>query len=241
MKNLLSTAVIITTLLASCSSEDIENTKNLDNSTAKEESTKAGKMLRSPQNTANLYDMAGKIHNDILEVYLGANPALSTIAEISQRVDSISALNNDLLNLETSSPIIYGEIQQIIDNAQIELEQAIANSPLTPTAKDYLSIFMASMLLWEPNEYSVIHQLIVSFEAFVLSNTQFSMEEKRIILTTCSITRYSVYFAKERKDKDWETSVGNRAGALQGAVANSSAAIKRAVVAGIMIQNLPAQ
>ncbi len=239
MKNLLS-LVIIASLLISCNTEDIENTENLENSTAKDESYKAEKMLTGfqPENTANPYDVAGKIHNDILDAYLTGYHTCSTIAQVSQKVDSISALNNDLLSLETSSPIIYGEIQEIIDNPQIELEQAIASSPMTSTAKDCLTGFMASMLLWEVNEYSVIHQSIISFEASVMSNSQFSNEEKRIILTTSSITRYAIYYTRERKDKDWETSVGNRVGAVQGAVANSSAAVKRSTVAGIMIQNM---
>lgn len=239
MKNLLS-LVIIASLLISCNTEDIENTENLENSTAKEKSIKTGKMLTGlqPENTANPYDVAGKIHNDILDAYLTGYHTCSTIAQVSQKVDSISALNNDLLSLETSSPIIYGEIQEIIDNPQIELEQAIASSPMTSTAKDCLTGFMASMLLWEVNEYSVIHQSIISFEASVMSNSQFSNEEKRIILTTSSITRYAIYYTRERKDKDWETSVGNRVGAVQGAVVNSFAAVKRSTVAGIMIQNL---
>lgn len=204
MKNLLS-LVIITSLLSSCTDENIENTKNLDNSTAKEESTKAGKMLTgvNPQNTANPYDVAGKIHNAILEAYLTGNYTYGTIAQISQRVDSISALNSDLLSLQTSPAAIYGEIQEIIDDPQKELEQAITNAPMITTAKNCLSSFMASMLLWQNNEYSVIHEAIISFESNVLSNIQFSNEEKRIILTTSSITRYAVYYAKKRKDKDW--------------------------------------
>lgn len=242
MKNLLS-LVIITSLLSSCTDENIQSTKNSDNSIAKEEHHKTGKMLTgvNPENTANPYDVAGRIHNAILDAYLTGNHTCGTIAQISQQVDSISALNSELLSLETSPATIYGEIQEIIDDPQTALEQAITNAPMTSSAKNSLSGFMASMLLWQDNEYSVIHESIISFEAAVLSNAQFSNEEKRIILTTSSITRYSIYYAKERKDKDWETSVGNRTGAVQGAVANCSAAIKRAAVAGIMIQNLPAQ
>lgn len=238
MKNLLS-LVIITSLL-SCTNENFESTENLDNSTANGQHNKTRKKLTAadPENTVNPYDISGKIHNAILDAYLTGNHTCSTIAQISQRVDSISALNSDLLSLETSPSAIYSEIQEIIDDPQTELEQAIAHAPMTNTAKDCLSGFMASMLLWEADEYSVIHEAIISFEASVMSNVQFSNEEKRIILTASSITRYSVYYAKERKDKDWETSVGNRAGAVQGAVANCSAAIKRATVAGIMIQNL---
>lgn len=240
MKNLLSTLVIFTSLLISCTDENIENSETQEGKIFKEKSINSGKMATAvnPENTGNPYDIAGKIHNDILDAYLTTNHTCSTIAQVSQKIDSISALNNDLLTLASSSPIIHGEIQEIIDNPQIELEQAIAASPMTTTAKDCLTGFMASMLLWQANEYSVIHQSIISFEAAVVSNSQFSSEEKRIILTTSSITRYAIYYTKERKDKDWETSVGNRVGAVQGAVANSSAAVKRSTVAGIMIQNL---
>lgn len=243
MKNLLSLLVIITSLLVSCTSENIDDTEPLDSEVLKEKSVNTGKMLTTdnPANPANPYDIAGKIHNDILDSYLTGNHSCTTIAEISQKVDSISALNSDLLNLATNLPISYGEIQEIIDDPQLELEQTIANAPMTNTAKECLSDFMASMLLWEGNEYSVIHQSIISFETSVVSSVMFSTEEKRIILTTSSIARYSMYYSKKRKDKDWETSVGNRAGALQGAIDNSCTAIKKSTVAGIMIQNLQTQ
>jgi len=239
MKNLLS-LVIFTSLLISCTDENIENTEIPESNIFKEKSINAGKMITvlNPENTGNPYDIAGKIHNDILDAYLTGNHNCTTIAQVSQKVDSISAMNNDLLNLETSSPIPYGDIQEIIDNPQTALEQAISSSPMTSTAKNCLSGFMASMLVWQANEYSAIHQSIISFEASVISNSQFSNEEKRIILTTSSITRYALYYTKERKDKDWETSVGNRAGAVQGAVANSCSAIKKSTVAGIMLQNM---
>ena len=42
-----------------------------------------------------------------------------------------------------------------------------------------------------------------------------SSEDKRIILTTTSIIRYSAY-KKKRKDKDWETSVTSIAAAVSG-------------------------
>lgn len=243
MKNLLLSLVIITSLSVSCTNENIDNTEIPGSTLTEEKSKKTAKLLQnlSPENSANAYDIAGKIHNDILDVYFSGNYTCNTIAQISQKVDSISALNNDLLNMGTNLTSNFQEIQEIVDDPQIKLEQAIANSSMTDNAKICLSNFMASILLWETNEYAIIHQSIISFEASVISNTQFSSEDKRIILTTSSITRYSSYYAIERKDKDWETSVGNRVGAVQGAVDNSSTAVNKSVVTGLMIQNLQTQ
>jgi hypothetical protein len=240
MKNLLLLLVVLASLLVSCTSESIDNTKILDDGLIENKSKKTAKLLQnlSPENPANEYDIAGKIHNDILDVYLSGNYSYNTIAQISQKVDSISALNSDILNMATSLPCNFQEIQETVDDPQIKLEQAIANSSMTNAAKISLSNFMDSILLWETNEYAIIHQSIISFEASVISNTEFSNEDKRIILTTSSIARYSSYYAKERKDKDWETSVGNRVGAVQGAVANSSTAINKSIVTGLIIQNL---
>ncbi|MGO4770882.1 hypothetical protein ACEN2I_04420 [Flavobacterium sp. W22_SRS_FK3] len=240
MKIFLLLLVILTSLSVSCTNDNIDNTEVLGSTLTEEESKKTAKLLQnlSPENPANAYDIAGKIHNDILDVYLSENYPFNTIAQISQKVDSISVLNSDLLNMAISLPCNFQEIQETIDDPQIKLEQAIANSSMTNAAKISLSNFMDSILLWETNEYAVIHQSIISFEALVISNTQFSNEDKRIILTTSSIARYSAYYAKERKDKDWETSVGNRVGAVQGAVANSSTAINKSIVTGLIIQNL---
>jgi len=237
MKNFLLLLVILTSILFSCTSENMESSiSNL----VEEKSKNTAKLLQnlSPENPANAYDIAGKIHNDLLDVYLSCNYTFNTIPQISQKVDSISALNNDLLILGTNLPANFQEIQETVDDPQTKLEHVIANSSMTNAAKICLSNYMASLLLWETNEYSIIHQSIISFEASVVGNTQFSSEDKRIILTASSIVRYSTYYAKERKDKDWETSVGNRVGAVQGAVANSSTAVNKSIVTGLLIHNL---
>lgn len=239
MKNFLLPTVIFASLLISCTDELIENTKT-DSSKIEGRSKNTAKTAETtnPANPANSYDIAGKIHNDLLDAYPAASFGTGTISQVSHKIDSISALNNDLLGLETNLPVSFSEIQQIIDSPQLKLEQAIANSGMTTAAQASLSGFMASLLLWDADEYGEIHQSIVSFEASVISEPQFTAEDKRIILTTSSIARYSLYYAKERKDKDWETSVGNRVGAVQGAISNSCTAVKKSVLAGIIIQNL---
>ncbi|MDA6069534.1 hypothetical protein NJT12_07880 [Flavobacterium sp. AC] len=191
----------------------------------------------NPENTANAYDIAGKIHNDLLDAYLSGNFSDQTISAISSKIDSISLLNSDLQNLPSYYPINFQEIQGIVDSPEMQLEQIIANSWMSTGSKNCLSEFMSLAALWQNSGYDAAYQSIISFEAAVANNQQFSAEEKRIILTSSAITRYSLYYASERKDKDWETSVGNRVGAVQGALSNSATAVTRSLLAGILSSN----
>lgn len=240
MKNFLFPLTLLTSLLVSCTNENMDEAEIVTTGPNNGQTTKLSQNL-SPENPANPYDIAGKIHNDILDVYLSGNYSASTTAEIAQKVDSIAALNTDFVNSGTNLPINFTEIQAIIDAPQAQLQQEITTAPMTNNAKICLSNFMDSFALWEADEYAVTHQSIIYWENSVINNPQFNTEEKRIILTTSSIARHSLYYARERKDKDWETSVGNRAGAVQGAVDNCCTAINRSIVAGLLIYNLQNQ
>lgn len=242
MKNLLLFAVVLASLLISCTNDShFDETGILNNNIISYKKTNKLNQTPGPENPANAFDYTGKIHNEILDVYLSGNYSANTATEIAQKVDSIATLNSEFLSLEANIPINFSEIQSIIDAPQSQLQQEIAACPMTNNAKNCLSNFMDSLQLWEIDEYAVIHQSVISWENSVINNPQFSSEEKRIILTSSSIARHSMYYAKERKDKDWETSVGNRAAAVQGAVNNCSTAINRSIVAGLLIYNLQNQ
>lgn len=244
MKNISLGLVILLLLIVSCTTENINDTYSIDNKVSDKKSGKSAHLVQnlSPENPANVYDLTGKLHNDILDVYLAGNYKHSTITQISQQVEAIAAVNKDLilLDLETNQPINLEEIQEIVNNPQVKLDETIANSSMTNAAKRSLSSFLNTAILWENNEYGEIYNSIISYESSVITNTKFTDEDKRIILTTSSIARFSLYYAKERKDKDWDGSVGNLAGAYSGAINNSFIAVSRSLVTGIMINNLVA-
>jgi hypothetical protein len=242
MKNISLGLVILPLLILSCTTDTIENTESINGKVSSKKSEKSGRLVQNPtpENPANIYDLAGKLHNDILDVYLAGNYQYNTIAQISQQIEAIAAENNDLmlLNLGTNLPINLDVIQEIVNNPQTKLDEAIANSTMTNVAKSSLSSFMDDVLLWESNPYEEIYQSIVAYESSVIANAEFNDEDKRIILTTSSIVRYSLYYVKERKDEDWDSSIGNRVGGLSGAIDNSSSAVKYSLVTGIMINDL---
>ncbi|MDI5894827.1 hypothetical protein [Flavobacterium algoritolerans] len=242
MKNISLGLVILSLLIVSCTTDSIDNTESINGKVSSKKSEKSARLVQNltPENPANIYDFAGKLHNDILDIYLTGNYQYNTIAQISQQVEAIAAENNDLmlLNLGTNLSINLDVIQEIVNNPQAKLDEAIANSTMTNVAKGSLSSFMNDVLLWKNNSYEEIYQSIISYESSVMTNPEFNNEDKRIILTTSSIVRYSLYYDPPRKDEDWDSSVGHRVGGLSGAIDNSSTAVIRSLVAGIMINNL---
>ena len=243
MKNISLGLVILPLLIISCTTDAIDTADTIDSKISGKKSEKGARLMQtlSPENPENVYDYAGKLHNDLLETYLAGNYQYSTIAQISEQVEAIVAMNSDvaLLNLETSVPVNLEEIQAIVNNPEAKLDEAIANSSMTSAAKISLSSFMNAALLWKNEEYGAIYQSIISYESAVMTNTEFSGEDKRIILTTSSIARYSLYYDKKPPyDEDWGTSVGNRVGGVSGAIDNSLTAISRSLITGIMISNL---
>lgn len=233
MKNFLISMLAV--LALSCTNDYV--TENSISNIKKKDALSKKNAGLNPENTANAYDIAGKIHNDLLDAYLSGNFSDQTISTISSKIDSISFLNSDLQNLPSHYPVNFHEIQGIVDSPEMQLEQIIANSSMSMASKNCLSEFMSSAALWQNSDYDAAYQSIISFEAAVINNQQFTAEEKRIILTSSAITRYSLYYASERKDKDWETSVGNRVGAVQGALSNSATAVTRSLLTGILSSN----
>jgi hypothetical protein len=233
MKNFLISMLAV--LAVSCTN-DYAGEDSISNFKKKDATSKKNAGL-NPENTANAYDIAGKIHNEILDVYLSGNFSDHTINAVSSKIDSISFLNRDLQNLPSHYSANFQQIQEMVDSPEMQLEQIIANSSMSTASKNCLSEFMSSALLWQNSHYDAAYESIISFEAAAANNQQFTAEEKRIILTTSSITRYSLYYASKRKDKDWETSVGNRVGAVQGALSNSATAVTRALLVGILSSN----
>ncbi|SHN20708.1 hypothetical protein [Flavobacterium xinjiangense] len=244
MKNISLGLVILPLLIISCTNDTIDTTYAFDSKASGKKSEKKESLLHNltPENPANIYDYAGKLHNAFLDLYLSGNYQHNTIAQISKRIQKIANGNSDgtLLKLQPMVSKNLEEIQKIVKNPEAALQDAISNASMADEAKNSLFNFMNAALFWENEEYEAIYQSIISYESSVINNDEFSDEDKQIILTVSSITRYSLYYNKKRKDEDWETSVGNRVGAVGGDVKSSFSTISRSLIAGIMINNLVA-
>lgn len=170
-----------------------------------------------PTNDANPFDIAGSIHNEILQTFDQTNFNSQSIEEIAFLIDSIASVNSGIISLSNDAALSsrLSEITWIV-NSDNAIDEVLAVSALSGNAKASLLTFANSLLLMTADSYENIHSMIVFYEASVLSNSTFTNNDKRIILTTTSVARYSIYIEK-RKDKDWETGVSKIAATVSGA------------------------
>lgn len=220
-------------LLTSCSTDEF--TGEIEPATGLSE-TVLKKSLPTPQNIENGYDNVGVLHNHILDIYLSANHNHTTIEEVNDEIQLLVYGFGGILPLgvnSINSPV--SQIMDIIDSPEGSLSSIILESHLTNEAKINLMDFINSLLLLQDEAYEDKQQFIISYESSVIADTLLNNEDKRVILTTSSLIRYSLYYGKNREDKDWETSVGNITAAVSGALDNSSVAIHMTLVTGISL------
>lgn len=192
------------------------------------------KYALSPENSDNEYDIIGKIHNSVLEIYLSENHNYSTVEEIYNEVrHHVHNSGHTELNSAVPLPDLIKQIAIVRDAPEHSLNKIIFESHLSTSAKTSLSNFISSLMLLKDNDYAEIYDFILLYEGSIIESTLFSSEDKRIILTTSALTRYSSNDEKPRKDKDWETSVGNIAITVEGALHDAQTAINMALVAAI--------
>lgn len=240
MKNRSLCLVILPLLIVSCTADTIDTIASSDTMVSHNKLQKSARLVPNPgpENPANVYDIAGKLLNDILDIYLEGSYHHSAIVQISQQVETIAGMNSDQAHLDLENlSINFEEMQEIVNNPQVKLDEAIANSSMTNAAKRGLCGFVNAALLWKNDEYAASYRSLISYESSVMTNPEFSREDKRIILTASAIIRYSLYDDTGRRDKDWEASVGNLVPGVKSAIDQSPRAVKIALVIGISQNN----
>lgn len=158
-----------------------------------------------PANSENPYDTAGRVHNELSESYASDN---STIAS---NAGSIFRVHRDFNNSKGMNyrPLSVGKVSSIVPNNSNDFSDIIANSNMTATGKLTLSDFIHffQFLCKKEDLYVVLYDFVVKFERGILTNTLLTERDKKIILTTSSIVRYSTYASKtesvEAIDPDW--------------------------------------
>ncbi len=192
----------------------------------------------SPVNTGNPYDLAGQIHNELMDVYFLHDSLPTTVAGIAAKVES-TALNLKFTSL--GLPYEFDSISRvnfILSNLTTCTSDIIEASVDEDAAEDF-SIFIDSLLLLCETEedYEDIHDDIVAFEDGLQSNTTYTIADKKTLLIATSIIRHSTYARKKRPkkstDPEWDLLVGNVAGAIDGADEGMQEAIMRSFIVGV--------
>lgn len=221
-------------IIFSCTSEDAVH----DLTSNKKISLMKPKMiLLGPENIANPYDSLGRLHNEILEIYLTTSTGSAVIEDIMAQIQSIGLSNAINIVQDCSAPSSINIINTIINNPQNSATTIIENSILTVEAKIKITALLETLSALKARPYEDIYEFITMYESNILSNNLLNSEDKRILLTTSSIARYSIYY-KKKKDRDWDTSIGSYLGAVVGALDSLLSPVIMALVTGITQNSL---
>ncbi|KFF13756.1 hypothetical protein [Flavobacterium hydatis] len=238
MKTISLWVVILSSLLISCTNDEVSTTN--ENASEEVDQISTGLSPTDVANPVNPYDKLGVAYEDILTIYetLDTNSD-TTILRISERVSKIALQNKDLMSLNmgnNTSVVSPQEIEVLLKNPMSCLQETLAKSSMTIEAKRCLFDFINSLLLQEKEEYDIIYQHILRFEISVMNNSTFTISDKKIILSSSSLAKYILRIIKKRKDPDWKTSIGNFEGAVKGVIYSPLQGVTTAVVLDIIKQ-----
>ncbi len=165
----------------------------------------------SPQNKANPFDSVGKQYYDAITLYRQKSPFPNSISEITAQIEFASTkLNSSTLTRRNVILFTDEIVESIMADPDNSLITIVQGSTLSNEAKALIIDFLQGLILQREQEFTVIYNYVVSYESTIIANTTLNTDEKDTILTVASISRYSLYSEAERKDRDWETSVGSR-------------------------------
>jgi len=197
--------IITSVFFVSCSAgEDISTVANLS-------APGAITPEEYPANTSNPFDTRGKAIYDALQFYYQDHQTPNSVSALSSQIRHVSAKvfrnGNPTGRL---IPFTDEMVESIMEDPDESMLLIVENSVLQVYAKNNLITFLQHLIIKRQEEFSVTYDYITDYEQEVLNDTVFSAEEMETILTVASISRYSLYSAEDRKDRDWETNVGGK-------------------------------
>ena len=173
----------------------------------------AGNAIKlSAENPSNHMDKEGKKYYEALQIYLKENDSPSSIAQMTDQLNFTSGSISP--NNSTGRGVILFTdewVESIMEDPDNSLITIVQSSNLTLAAQNNVIDFLQNLLSQRQEEFSVQCNFIVSYENDLINNTTLIEDEKDTLLTVASISRYSLYSEAERKDRDWEKSVGRNA------------------------------
>lgn len=241
MKNIHSCTLLIAffimmgTGLVSCSPDnETTNSGNLTTFAAK-------RIISLPENEVNPYDEAGLLYNELFDTYYTNGNLGGTVTQIITQVQSIADANSNF-NLIKDFPyhnVSSTRVQYLLEHPTTCVNDVISASSMSTGGKTSLTTFINFFIpfLDAESDCDVIYQKLVAYENEVLLNATLTDTDKRIILTTTSVTRHLTYRAnkkpKKNTDPDWTVLIGNIIASTEGAEYGSAEAATMALVTGI--------
>lgn len=195
--------------------------------------THAQKKSLAAGGTSHSYTATGLAHNLILEDFLSRNaPPPSTLADIDAEV-AVLMQSHGFAVPGCGGPDCSALVATIMDDPLSFHKSSIGESGLSDGAAVCFTQFLLDFSL-PAQDVETRLELVRDALSDIAENPEFTAFDKEVLLATLSITEASLLYEKERKDKDWETSVGNIVAASRGALAEPALALRLSLMAGIM-------
>lgn len=196
--------------------------------------------IRSAANPANPYDETGQVFDQVLDAYYaGYRPASTTTGIILQIEPAAFSVANfsALASTGYTSPLA-SRLDYFASNPLTAAASAISTSSLTQAGRTHLAQFVITSLpLCESvASFDEVYDIVLAYENSVLASSQLTVPDKRIILATTSVLRYSARRKRKPKkntDHDWEINMTNIAPTIEGASQSPASAVTWAGAAGI--------
>lgn len=235
MKKLYS-CLIILTFFASCTQDERMGQEPNTATTSKG----VGSVV--PAYNANPYDNAGQIYDELFSTYYDGTVRTNNAQSVIDQVEAIAHGNSSFLSIATGgyAPLSVERINYLAEKRNSDIGGVIGASSLSPQGKTSFANFLISYVTLYASDADAIGMFdaVIKYEDSIIGNALYSENDKRILLTTTSIIRYSSYRAKKRPkkntDPDWIISVGHAFGTGEGAEESMAKAIVEGLVTGIV-------
>ncbi|RZJ71766.1 hypothetical protein [Flavobacterium sp.] len=237
--------ILFMILICSCSSDnesfDISPQNNLSLTQEAMQKTE----LHPASNTLNPYDYSGQLFDNLFTDYYASSSLPTSTAHIVARVNAVAESNSQFLTLKTVAytPTTTAEVNASLANS-IGCVEAFTNAAnLSVKAKSTLADFINTVvpLCASATEYQTVYDYIITFESATLADAILTFTDKKVILTTSSITRYSTYRQrkkpKKKEDPEWDLITTHVTAGAAGSEFDVCVATSRALATGVAGQN----
>lgn len=196
----------------------------------------------SPANSANPYDKVGQIQLEVIEAYYLEPTLPNTLPNVVGQVLAKCKANSSFVTLSNSEYQFtdLSRIAYLADHSATLPSEVLAASLEVSLSQNSLGNFITALLSLCETEtsFNILYDYIVSYERDVIADETLSVHDKRMILTTTSIIRYSTYARKKKPkkntDPEWTLMVGNIYAGLEGSYSSEQDAIMKAVAVGVV-------
>ncbi len=199
--------LIFPILLISCTTE--EEYKEID-AISKNSKTSKFKTL-GPKTTEDKILPVNEINSLLATFYDESNFDAQSIVTVNQAIQSTGTVTAILvsgdINVTNSS---IDKIREVISQSKGIFELSVEDSSMSLAAKNSLQNFIENVMLFSNGNYDSMINSIGLYESTIQANTTYTTADKDLILNTSLIAKTLLFYERKRKDKDWETSVGNK-------------------------------